>query len=273
MDEREIRNAVRERYAEAAKGGGCCGGAPCGEFGATAAKDRSRQIGYGEDEVSAVPEGANMGLGCGAPVAVSSLESGETVMDLGSGGGFDCFLASKAVGREGHVIGVDMTPEMIEKARDNAERGGYDNVEFRLGEIEHLPAANEEVDVLISNCVINLVPDKTRAFSEAYRVLKPGGRMVVSDIVLSREWPEGMRKTAAAFAACVAGAVLKDEYLEAIGGAGFEDVDVVSETNAAEMMVGAFSRELIDSFGVSAEELGVAAESVVSIQVSAVKPR
>ncbi len=275
MDDREIRNAVRDRYASVAKGGGgCCGGGSCLEsLAEDGAKQRSRQLGYSEEEVSGVPEGANMGLGCGTPVAFSELKDGETVMDLGSGGGFDCFIAAKAVGASGRVIGVDMTSQMIEKARDNAERGGYENVEFRLGEIEHLPAADGEVDAIISNCVINLVPNKRRAFAEAYRVLKPGGRITVSDMVLTREWPKGLQKTLTAITACIAGAVTKDEYLAAIEAAGFAEIAVNGETDATAMLGGeGYFQELASQFGLSPEDIDAAKGLVVSIEVSAAKP-
>jgi ubiquinone/menaquinone biosynthesis C-methylase UbiE len=186
-------------------------------------------IGYGEGQLGAIPEGANLGLGCGNPTALASLKEGEAVLDLGSGGGIDCFLASNAVGPEGRVIGVDMTPEMISRARENARRGSYGNVDFRLGEIENLPVGDNSVDAVISNCVINLSPDKGRVFAEAYRALKPGGRVMVSDIVLTRELPEEIMNSVAAYAGCVAGASKKAEYLAKVKAAGFEDVEIVSE--------------------------------------------
>jgi ubiquinone/menaquinone biosynthesis C-methylase UbiE len=188
-------------------------------------------IGYGEGQLGAIPEGANLGLGCGNPTALASLKEGEAVLDLGSGGGIDCFLASNAVGPEGRVIGVDMTPEMISRARENARRGSYGNVDFRLGEIENLPVGDSSVDAVISNCVINLSPDKGRVFAEAYRALKPGGRVMVSDIVLTRELPEEIMNSVAAYAGCVAGASRKAEYLAKVKAAGFEDVEIVSEVH------------------------------------------
>jgi arsenite methyltransferase len=190
------------------------------------------QIGYSAEELQSIPEEARMGLGCGNPTALASLKEGEVVLDLGAGGGIDCFLASVAVGKTGRVIGVDMTPEMLHRARENARNGSYDNVEFRLGEIENLPVADGTVDVVISNCVINLSPDKARVFNEAYRVLKPGGRVMVSDMVLTRELPEDIRNSLAAYAGCVAGASLKEDYLLTITKAGFEDVEVVSEQSS-----------------------------------------
>jgi ubiquinone/menaquinone biosynthesis C-methylase UbiE len=186
-------------------------------------------VGYSVEELQAIPEEARMGLGCGNPTALASLKEGEVVLDLGAGGGIDCFLAAVAVGKTGRAIGVDMTPEMIHRARDNARNGGYDNVEFRLGEIENLPVADDTVDAVISNCVINLAPDKARVFDEAYRVLTPGGRVMVSDIVLVKELPEDIRNSLAAYAGCVAGALRKEDYLTTIAEAGFENVEVVSE--------------------------------------------
>ena len=186
-------------------------------------------VGYSAEELQAIPEEARMGLGCGNPTALASLKEGEVVLDLGAGGGIDCFLAAVAVGETGRVIGVDMTPEMLHRARENARNGGYDNVEFRLGEIENLPLADSTVDAVISNCVVNLSPDKARVFKEAYRVLKPGGRVMVSDIVLTRELPEDIRNSLAAYAGCVAGASLKEDYLATIAKAGFENVEIVSE--------------------------------------------
>jgi arsenite methyltransferase len=208
-------------------------------------------VGYSAEELQAIPEDARMGLGCGNPTALASLKEGEVVLDLGAGGGIDCFLAAIAVGRTGKAIGVDMTPEMLHCARDNARKGGYDNVEFRLGEIENLPVADNTIDVVISNCVINLSPDKTRVFEEAYRVLKPGGRLMVSDMVLTRELPEDVKNSLAAYAGCVAGASMKEDYLMNIANAGFENVEVLSE----------------QSFG--SDEL---AGAILSVGVQACKP-
>jgi len=196
-----------------------------------AAEEISRTVGYSDDDIHAVPDGANLGLGCGNPVALASIKEGETVLDLGSGAGFDCFLAAKRVGKSGKVIGVDMTPEMLERARANAVKGNFSNVDFRMGEIEHLPVADGTVDLVISNCVINLSPDKEQVFKEAYRVLKPGGRVMVSDMVLAKVLPEKIRESVAAYVGCLAGAIMKDEYLGLIQKAGFTDIKVVGETH------------------------------------------
>jgi SAM-dependent methyltransferase len=230
MDEQDIKNVVRTGYGEIArKGGSCCSpSASC--CGTPATGERiSRAIGYSADEIGSVPGGADLGLGCGNPLALIGLKGGETVLDLGSGAGFDCFLAAQRVGRQGRVIGVDMTPEMIERARENASRGKYGNVEFHLGEIEHLPVADKEVDLVISNCVINLVPDKIRAFREAFRVLKPGGRLMVSDIVLTGKLPEAVRNSLGAYVGCLSGAISREAYLAAIAEAGFADIIIVEE--------------------------------------------
>ena len=224
MTEQEIRTAVRERYARAATAGrSCCGDAPkcCG----------SAPVEFPDGRT--VPEDiAGASLGCGAPIDAAALQSGETVVDLGSGAGLDVFFAADRVGPTGRAIGVDMTQEMIEKAHDNAGRLAMSNVEFRLGEIEQLPLPNGIADVIISNCVINLLPDKRPAFAEAFRVLKPGGRMVVSDIVSARPLPQWF-KTAANWAACLGGAIPESEYLGLVAAAGFVDVEVLSKRRYA----------------------------------------
>lgn len=230
----DIKKEVRERYGSIAReqGSSCCepeGASSCCGSVSEALLERGKRIGYSKQELEGVPEGANMGLGCGNPTAIASLAEGETVLDLGSGGGFDCFLAAKQVGKSGHVIGVDMTMDMVEKARSNAEKGGYKNVEFRLGELEHLPVADNSVDIIISNCVVNLVPDKDQVFRECLRVLKPGGRMMISDIVLNRELPEEIKNDVKAYTGCIAGASLKSDYLEKMKAAGFSQTDIVEE--------------------------------------------
>jgi arsenite methyltransferase len=230
MENDEIRRTVREGYAKLAresrgcrpKTESCCGeGSSAGQF--------FSEAGYTAEEIAAVPEGAVKGLACGHPLSFGRPVAGETVLDLGSGPGLDCFLASRVVGRKGRVIGVDMTPEMIDKARRNASKGDYANVEFRLGGIENLPAADGSVDIVISNCVINLSPDKGRVFAEALRVLRPGGRLVVSDLVHLVPVPEGVRESDDLLVGCVANAEMKERYIQMIRDAGFEDVTVVQE--------------------------------------------
>jgi arsenite methyltransferase len=233
MEERvDIRAAVRERYGAIAEGkGGCCGG---GSGGATECCGGTTtaglaELGYSVEDAAAIPEGANLGLGCGNPIALGKPVRGETVLDLGSGAGVDAFLAAREVGPEGRVIGVDMTPAMIDRARANAAKGGYTNVEFRLGEIEHLPIPDGSVDLIISNCVVNLSPDKPQVFREALRVLKPGGRMLVSDLVLTRPLSPELQQDVALYVGCIAGAAMKDDYLDMVRRAGFADVTVVEE--------------------------------------------
>ena len=231
MKEEEIKKAVRDGYAKIAKNAGTCclpSASCCGSENSV--EKISRGIGYSPEDMKSAPEGANLGLGCGNPVALASLREGETVIDLGSGAGFDCFLAAHKVGESGRVIGVDMTPEMLDKARENARKGGYRNVEFRLGEIEHLPVADNAGDIIISNCVINLSPDKAKVFQEAFRILKPGGRLMVSDIVLLQELPAALKNSIEAYVGCLAGAVMKEDYIDAIRGAGFQDVKIIDET-------------------------------------------
>ncbi len=227
-----IRATVRSAYTQVAaasnsgssagEASSCCGVSDDSQINALI----STRLGYSEHDRDNVPAGADMGLGCGNPRAIASLQAGEVVLDLGSGGGFDAFLAAREVGDSGHVIGVDMTPDMITKARANAEQGKFNNVEFRLGEIEHLPVADATVDVIISNCVINLSPDKACVFSDAYRVLKPGGRLAISDVVASTELPESMRADAYMHAACVAGAATVDELESILTAAGFTAINI-----------------------------------------------
>lgn len=228
----EIKKTVRDNYAEIARR------SAAGERDGAVPRSNLEAVGYREADLDAVPHGANMGLGCGNPTAIADLKPGETVLDLGSGGGFDCFLAANAVGPEGHVIGVDMTEEMIAVARVNAEKGGYRNVEFRLGEIENLPVEDASVDVVISNCVINLVPDKAKAFAEAARVLRPGGRLHVSDIVLGGDAPEELLDSTAAYVNCVAGAIRKEEYLRLLECAGLIGITIEREQDATDLLSG-----------------------------------
>jgi SAM-dependent methyltransferase len=253
----EIRREVRDHYAAVACGAsGCCApGAGCGPN-----PEASLALGYAPGDLAAAPEGANLGLGCGNPQAIASLRVGETVLDLGSGAGFDCFLAARQVGPGGRVIGVDMTPSMIERARANAARVGAANVEFRLGEIERLPVADGEVDVILSNCVVNLSPDKPAVFREAARALKPGGRIAIADVVATAPLPEAMRHEIALHAGCVAGAATVDEVVEMLRAAGLTEVRV---------QVRPESRAFISEWfpGVGAEDY------VASATIEAVRPK
>jgi arsenite methyltransferase len=274
MKTEDIRKYVRDRYAGIAKqGSSCCGPSACCGVAETA-EIVSGRIGYSEEEMKLAPRGSNLGLGCGNPTALASLRAGETVLDLGSGAGFDCFLAADQVGPGGKVIGVDMTPEMIQKACENAQKGNHENVEFRLGEIEHLPAANDSVEVVISNCVINLSPAKDKVFAEAYRVLKPGGRAMISDIVLSGELPEVVARSLAAYAGCIAGAIRKEEYLHLMEAAGFQDVHVVQESRfeIGATEIDAYVRSIAGNINVPQDAVREAARSVLSVCVFGTKP-
>lgn len=276
MEREEIRKTVRLGYAQVAKeSGSCCGPQnTTGCCGIDVAKEASKAVGYTEEDVSSVPDGANLGLGCGNPVAMASIKEGEVVLDLGSGAGFDCFLAAQRVGKKGRVIGVDMTQEMLEKARQNAASGGYGNVEFRLGEIENLPVPDNHVDLIISNCVINLSPDKERVFKEAYRVLKPGGRLMVSDIVLLEELPGSVQKSVAAYISCLAGAAKKEKYLGAIKAAGFSDVKTIDETSFGTDFAAndPTVKQMLEQEKVSGDDLRRVGKAARSVKVSAVKP-
>ena len=238
-DKEDIREFIRKNYTEVAlKGteGGCCGGG-CSCNGAPMNIDEtSIKIGYRSGDLSNVPTEANMGLGCGNPIAIAALKEGEAVLDLGSGGGFDCFLARRQVGDTGYVIGVDMTPDMIKLARKNAEKSGYTNVEFRLGEIEHLPVADVSVDVIISNCVINLSLEKEKVFKEAYRVLKPGGRLSISDVVATAELPEHIRQDLTMMTGCIAGAEYVENIRTMMYNAGFKDIRLTPKDNSREIV-------------------------------------
>ena len=257
----EIRQAVRENYGAVARAdSGCgCGPACCAPHELPAADILSRGIGYSESEVNAVPEGANLGLGCGNPQAIAALKPGETVLDLGSGAGFDCFLAARQVGESGHVIGVDMTPDMMSKARANAAKGGYANTEFRLGEIEHLPVADGSVDAIISNCVINLSPDKAQVFRDAFRVLKSGGRLAISDIVATAELPDEARRDLALYTGCMAGASLIGDLESMMERAGFDQVRITPKDESR-----AFIRDWAPGSKIE--------DFVVSAHIEAVKP-
>lgn len=258
----EIRQAVRQTYGKIAQTDAACGCGPsCCDGGAVQgdAKAASMVMGYSTQDVEGIPEGANMGLGCGNPQAIAALKPGETVLDLGSGGGFDCFLAANQVGESGKVIGVDMTPDMVSKARANAHKGGYTNVEFRLGEIENLPVADGTVDVIISNCVINLSPDKQQVFHDSFRVLKSGGRLAISDIVATAELPGEMKHDLALYSGCMAGATPLLELETMLRKAGFEKVSITPKDESR-----AFIRDWAP--GRKIEDL------VVSAQIEAVKP-
>lgn len=270
----DAKRIVRENYGEIARR------AVTGQEDGIVNRSDPEAIGYAGEDLNAVPEGANMGLGCGNPTALADLKPGETVLDLGSGGGFDCFLSANAVGPQGQVIGVDMTEAMIAAARANAAKVGYPNVEFRLGEIENLPVEDASVDVVISNCVINLVPDKAKAFAEAFRVLRPGGRLHVSDIVLDGEAPAELLQSVAAYVNCVAGAVSKQEYLGLMAAAGLVEVTVQVERDARDLLNGCCVPDEDDEGGCGCcggdelPEMPEIPEGLVkSITVSARKPR
>ena len=279
-EKEKIRKVVRERYGQIAGSGsgksggeapsGCC--APTGAAGTDDAasccgtscctpEGLSTLTGYSKQELESVPEGSNMGLGCGNPVALASLAQGETVVDLGSGGGFDCFLAARQVGDSGRVIGIDMTPDMVAKARLNAEKSGATNVSFRLGEIEHMPVADNTADILMSNCVINLSPDKPAVYREAFRVLKPGGRIAVSDILATAPLSEEIRKNLELYAACIGGAATIDDTRQMLEQAGFADIRIEPRKD---------SRKLIQACAPDASDCDC--DCVVSANIAAVKP-
>jgi SAM-dependent methyltransferase len=259
----EIRTVVRKKYGEVAKNDptGCCTpiSSCCGEP-ATSLENLDPLTGYSPEELSLAPEGSHMGLGCGNPQAIAALKPGETVLDLGSGGGFDCFLAARQVGETGQVIGVDMTADMIAKARENALKGDYSNVEFRLGEIEHLPVADASVDVIISNCVINLSPEKLDVFREAYRILKPGGRLAISDVVATAPLPPELKNDLDLLSACVSGAATIAEITEMLQEAGFQNIEIQTKDE---------SRELISHWvpGKNVQDY------IVSATIEAIKPQ
>lgn len=260
-----VRQHVRKSYAEVAEAnndGACCGeeSSCCGVSDDDAINSLiSTRLGYSEDDLSKVPEGADMGLGCGNPRAIAGLQAGEIVIDLGSGGGFDAFLAAHEVGDAGHVIGIDMTPAMLSKARKNADKGQFTNVEFRLGEIEHIPVADNIADVIISNCVINLSPHKEQVFADAFRALKPGGRLAISDVVATAQMPEEMKNDPYLHAGCMAGASLIDELETIMSEAGFEKISIEPKDESRD-----FIRDWAPGRGVEAY--------VVSACIEAVKP-
>lgn len=272
-----IRKAVRERYGERAKAGTSC----CGTTSSCCSPTQtiSTKLGYSGQELDSIPEGADLGLGCGNPTALASLKAGETVLDLGSGAGIDCFLAAGLVGETGRVIGVDMTAAMLDRARENAKKNDIDNVEFRLGEIEHLPVPDSAVDVVISNCVVNLSPDKPQVFSEVYRALKPGGRMMISDIVQLEPLPEAVLKSIEAYVGCIAGASLKQDYVSMIQDAGFRDIEILSETTFGAALPSEGDAKIVfdgqevdpEEFGMTPDTVRDLAGSMASISVRAFK--
>ncbi|MFH1396962.1 MAG: arsenite methyltransferase [Candidatus Omnitrophota bacterium] len=253
----KIKKFVKDGYAKALsqKNSYCSLSSCCG--GVTQAEDISKKVGYSDSELNAVPEGANLGFGCGNPVALASLKEGDVVLDLGSGAGFDAFLSAQRIGKTGRVIGVDMTPEMVSKAQENAKKGNYSNVDFRLGEIEKLPVEDNSIDVIISNCVINLSPDKKTVFKEAHRVLKAGGRLMVSDLVLAKDLPKEIKDSVEAYVGCLAGAIKKEEYLSFIEQAGFQGIKIISESSYP-----------VDTMF---DNLEAAQDAIVSVKVAAVK--
>ena len=236
MKDKNIKKMVRESYGKIAKqNSSCCGpGTSCGCRVDNKFDEASKNIGYTDKDIKEVPEGSNLGLGCGNPIALASLKEGEIVLDLGSGAGFDCFLAANKVGEKGKVIGVDMTQEMLDKARENILKGNYKNVEFRLGEIDNLPVADNFIDIVISNCVINLAPDKKRVFSEVYRVLRSGGRIMISDLVLLRKLnlPDAVTGVLDSYGSCITRAMMKEEYINNIEDAGFINVKIIEEVRS-----------------------------------------
>ncbi len=263
MKEEEIKKIVKEGYARIAKMERSCCSDSC-----VCTEGISESIGYTQEEIDSVPEGSNLGLGCGNPVALASIKEGETVLDLGSGSGFDCFLAAQRVGMNGKVIGVDMTPEMIERARGIARKGKIENVEFRLGEIEYLPVADKSVNLVISNCVINLSLNKKRVFEEAFRVLKPRGRLMVSDIVLLKELPDFIKNSISAYVGCVSGAIMKNEYIKAISDAGFQEVEIIEETNYPTELIDLedpTTQTILSELNISAEQAKEMIENLIEI--------
>jgi ubiquinone/menaquinone biosynthesis C-methylase UbiE len=269
MKEEKVHKMVRKGYGKIAKQTQPSCGCGCGS-----ATNVSEQVGYSKEELSSVPEGADLNLGCGNPVALASLRTGETVIDLGSGGGLDCFLAAKKVGENGKVIGVDMTPEMLDRARSNLSKTKYKNVEFRLGEIENLPVADNTADVIISNCVINLSPNKQRVLDEAFRVLKPNGRLMISDMVLLKEIPEAIMKNVSAYIGCISGAEKKTEYLNLIKKAGFKKVQIIEETTMpVEALVSEeTAAQILKELKMTREKAVEIFGAAVSLKVAAIKP-
>ncbi len=265
VSDEQTREIVREGYAKIAGRQPSC----CGE---SSENKVAQAIGYSDADIEAVPEGSNLGVGCGNPVSFAAPRPGESVLDLGSGAGFDVFIAARAVGPKGRAVGVDMTDEMLERARANAESAGFDNVSFHKGLIEKLPFEDASFDIVISNCVINLAPDKDRVFREIYRVLRPGGRMAVSDLVLEKELPPAVARSAEAYVGCIAGAMLRSDYVAAIERAGLSDVNEVEVTSYGDILLGLQAEDLdgaIAREGLTLEEAQDAAASISSLKVTA----
>lgn len=266
-DEKGIKDTVREKYAAVAGNEcGCCCGGPDLDAIADA-------LGYSEEDIEKVPVGAHLGLGCGNPLALAALKGGETVLDLGSGAGFDCFLAAYRVGPKGHVIGVDMTHEMVARARKNAEIAGLSQVEFRLGEIEHLPVEDESIDLVISNCVINLSPDKEQVFREAYRVLRNGGSLMISDIIVTGFLPDEVRGSAAMYAGCIAGAVEQEEYIRLLEKVGFHEIEILESRPYPLEQTGCCTpgEGLIEGLTLTKEEVARIGDAIASVKIRARK--
>ncbi|KAF5032409.1 Arsenite methyltransferase [anaerobic digester metagenome] len=274
MERRErIHETVREGYTRVAEQSCGCG-CESGCCGRADPREISGAIGYSDEEMGAVPAGTNLGLGCGNPTALAELAPGETVLDLGSGAGFDAFLAARQVGDAGRVIGVDMTPAMLDRARTNAREGGYDNVEFRLGEIEHLPVADRSVDVVISNCVINLSPEKGQVFLEAFRVLRPGGRLLISDMVMVGDLPERVRTSVSAYIGCLAGALSRERYLALVRRAGFTGVEVLEEAPfpLSSMANDPTAQIVMGDLELTPDEVAATESAIASVRVRAYRP-
>lgn len=269
------KKVIQENYAKLAST--MCCGQDCTSSINKIIEAVSLKAGYRKNELFSIPQGANLGLGCGNPVAFAEMKEGDVVLDLGSGGGFDCFLAANKVGKNGRVIGIDMTQEMIERAKENALKGQFENVAFRLGEIENMPVESGSIDVAISNCVINLSQNKKRVFEEVFRVLKPGGRLVISDIVLVQPLSKELSENVKAYIACISGAEIKDKYLQEIKEAGFKEVKIMDENRfqVAHLLSDSSVQALIGIFGFQIEKIQEKAQelqdSVISIKVSAIK--
>lgn len=276
MDNKQIQNNVKSGYAEIVKRNTkksflpnflqCCDPKEI-------ATDIGKKIGYSEEELTNVPKDANLGIGCGNPIALAHIEEGEIILDLGSGAGFDCFLASRETGETGKVIGVDITPEMVAQAQKNAKKGNYKNVEFKVGEIEDLPIENDSIDLIISNCVINLSNQKEQVFREAFRVAKSNGRIMISDIILLNDLPDYVKNSVEGHIACLAGAVRKEDYISAIAKAGFKDISIDKQTPfPIELMLNdPIADKIVRENNLTKKDIKAIANSIISISISAKK--